>query len=86
MDIEKLALVLCITAFLVVGLNAALFVSLRSRKTRGQIDLIHKAAQRARRPWGEEEDALKELSQRVTALTSTPESNGLSEKNQTEEE
>lgn len=68
MDLDKAALVICLTLFIVIGVNAALYVSLRSRGTIGQIDLFRKAAQRARRPWGKEEDALVELSQRVAAL------------------
>jgi len=71
MDLEKATLVICLTLFIVVGVNAALYVSLRSRGTIGQIDLFRKAVQRARRPWGEEEDALVELSQRVAALKNT---------------
>jgi len=86
MDVEKLALVLCITVLLVVSINAALYVSLRNHKTVGQIELIHKAARRARRPWGEEEDALKELSQRVAALKSDPEFNDVGVGNQAEKE
>jgi hypothetical protein len=86
MDVEKLALVLCIVVPLVVGINAALYVSLRSRKTVGQIELFHKAATRARRPWGEEDDALKELSERVEAIKNSPEFKDLGLSNQVKKE
>lgn len=65
MDYGKVLLVVCLTLFLVVGLNAAIYAMLTRGKEIGQIDLFRKAAQRAWRPWGAEEDALNELSRQV---------------------
>jgi hypothetical protein len=68
MDYEKVALVVCLTALIVVGINATLFVMLRRGKEAGQVELLRRAAQRARRPWGQEEADLAELSRRVAEL------------------
>lgn len=67
-DTENVLLVVCLTLFLVIGINAALYVSLRGGGTQTQIDLFRRAAQRARQPWKEEDEALQELSERVAAL------------------
>ena len=68
MDLDNTALVVCITLFIVIGINAAIFVSVRRGNTIGQIELLRRAAGRARRPWGNEEAKLQELSQRVANL------------------
>ncbi len=68
METENVLLVICLTIFLVVGLNAAIFVSLRGGGTQNQIELFRRAAQRARQPWKDEDEALEELSKRVAAL------------------
>lgn len=68
MDISKVALVVCLTLFIVVGINAALYVSLRRGNEAGQIELFRRAAQRAREPWKDEDEALQELSRRVAGL------------------
>lgn len=68
MQSDNLLLVLCLTLFLVVGINAAIYASLRGGGTQTQIDLFRRAAQRARQPWKDEDEALQELSRRVAAL------------------
>jgi hypothetical protein len=68
METDNVLLVVCLTLFLVIGINAALYVSLRGGGTQTQIDLFRRAAQRARQPWKEEDEALHELSKRVAAL------------------
>lgn len=68
MESDKILLVICLTLFLVVGLNAAIYASLRGGGTRTQIELFRRAAQRARHPWKDEDEALQELSKRVAAL------------------
>jgi cell division protein FtsB len=68
MESDNILLVICLTLFLVVGLNAAIFVSLRGGGTQTQIELFRRAAQRARQPWKDEDEALQELSRRVAAL------------------
>lgn len=68
MQSDNLLLVLCLTLLLVVGLNAAIYASLRGGGTQTQIDLFRRAAHRARQPWKDEDEALQELSKRVAAL------------------
>jgi hypothetical protein len=68
MDTSNVALVVCLTLLIVVGINAALYVALRRGKETGQIELLRRAARRARQPWKYEDDALQELSRRVADL------------------
>lgn len=68
MDYEKAGLVVCLTLFIVVGINAAIYATLSRKNEVGQIDLFRKAAHRARDPWEGEDKALKELSQMVKGL------------------
>lgn len=75
MDTGNVPLVLCLTLVVVIGINAALYVSLRGGSTAGQIELFRRAAQRARQPWKDEEDALEELSKRVAILKSKKKEN-----------
>lgn len=67
-DYGQMFLVVCLTLFIVVGINAAIYAALKGGKEMGQIELFRRAAQRARRPWGEEDDNLEELSKRVNSL------------------
>ncbi len=68
MDPNRIFLVVCITLFIVVGINAAIYVSLTRKNTVGQIELMRRAASRARDPWGPEDANLKELSRLVAEL------------------
>jgi hypothetical protein len=68
MDSGKAALVVCLTLFIVIGINAAIYVSFTRKNTTSQIELLRRAAQRARDPWEKENTDLKELSQRVSEL------------------
>lgn len=61
-----LAPALIIIVVLVV--NVGLFYSLRSKNTRQQIDLLRKAGQAAGNPWKKEDDAIDELSEKVSKL------------------
>jgi len=74
MDYGKAALVICLTIFIVVGINAAIYASLRRGTTIGQIELLRRAAERVSQPWKDEDDALRELSRRVGELKSNKES------------
>lgn len=66
MDYERVALVVCLTLFIIIGINAALYVTLTRRNgTIGQIELMRRAARRARHPWEEEDKSLEELSRLV---------------------
>ncbi|HJW90768.1 MAG TPA: hypothetical protein VJ436_09020 [Anaerolineales bacterium] len=68
MDIGRVTLVVCLTVLIVVGINAAFYVYLRKGNEAGQIELLQRAARRARQPWENEDQALQELSKRVAAL------------------
>jgi hypothetical protein len=68
MDPSRVFLVVCITLFIVVGINAAIYVSFTRKNTIGQIELMRRAADRARDPWGPEDANLKELSRLVAEL------------------
>ena len=68
MNFDKIALVVCLTILIVVGINAAIYVTLKRGNTVGQFDLFRKAASRARHPWEDEDKALAELSKRVEEL------------------
>lgn len=59
-----------IIILMVVVVNVGLFYSLRSKNTRKQIDLLRKAGQAAGNPWKKEDDALDELSEKVSRLRS----------------
>jgi hypothetical protein len=68
MNTDKAIIVVCLTLFIVIGINAAIFLSLRGRRTQGQIDMFRQAADRLRDPWRDEDEALEELSKRVESL------------------
>jgi len=68
MEPSKVFWVVCLTLFLVVGINAAIFVWVSGKNTVGQIELLRRATHRARQPWNSEEQALKDLSQAVASL------------------
>lgn len=58
--------VLCLVIILVIGINAALFYSLRNNRTTRHVQLWQKAAKRVLDPWKEEDKALQDLSQLVS--------------------
>jgi hypothetical protein len=68
----KYLFILCLVLFIVVGINAAIFATLRRKNEIGQIELIRRAVKRAQNPWEDEEEALKELAKRVGELKSDP--------------
>ena len=68
MDAGKAALVIVITLIIVVGLNIGIYVSLKRGNKPHTIDTIRKATISLQQPFGKEDDALKELSQRVAEL------------------
>ena len=75
MDPVKAAIVVVITLAVVVVLNLAIYVYAR-RGRRGlphEIELFKRAAQRARNPWGKEDDMLDELSRLTAELKREPE-------------
>jgi len=79
MDPSRVFLVVCITLFIVVGINAAIYVSVTRKNSIGQIELMRRAANRARDPWKPEDDNLKELSRLVSDLKATGDRNKMSD-------
>jgi Sec-independent protein translocase protein TatA len=65
---EKVTLVIGLTVLIVVSVNVILFFGFRDRSLPYQIELFRRAAQRARDPWQDEDDALEELSNLVSKL------------------
>jgi len=68
MDLDRAFLVVCVTLFIVIGINAAIYVSYSRKNTVGQIELFRRAAKRARDPWEPEDANLRELSRLVSEL------------------
>ncbi|MEW6718612.1 MAG: hypothetical protein AB1345_14070 [Chloroflexota bacterium] len=67
MKTDSVYFVLCLTAAIVVCVNGFILLAFR-RKSIQQIDILHKASQHARQPWKSEDEALRELAGRVSAL------------------
>ena len=68
MDPSRVTLVVCLTLFMAIGIPAALYVALSRKNSVSQIELMRRAANRARQPWAPEDASLKELSQLVAEL------------------
>ena len=68
MDYSKAILVVCLTLFIVIGVNAWIYVSISRKNSIGQIELLRRAANRAKNPWQPEDDNLSELSRLVKGL------------------
>jgi hypothetical protein len=83
MDLEKAALVVCLTLFIVIGFNALIYISVSRGDTAGTIELFRRATRRARNPWQPEDDDLEELSRLVSGLKA--EDQGKKESKKTEE-
>jgi len=70
MDLDRAFLVICLTVGVVVLVNIMIYLSLRRGNEVTTVDLMRKAAMRARNPWKDEDDALQELSDIVAGLRS----------------
>lgn len=70
----RVIVALCLVIALVIGINAALFYSLRNTRTTRYIQLWQKAAKKARDPWKQEDEALQKLSELVTQFKEEQES------------
>lgn len=68
MDIDRATLVVCLTVAAVIAFNVMIYLSLRRGNEVTTVDLMRKAAQRARNPWKDEDDDLQELSNLVSDL------------------
>ena len=81
METDKVVIVVCLTLFLVIGINAALYVALRRGQEASLIDLTRKSFQHLRDPWQEEDQSLKELSRRVAGLKQAEQPGGKTQEN-----
>ncbi len=70
MEIDRAFLVVCLTVAGVIAFNVMIYLSLRRGQEVTTIDLMRKAAKRARNPWKDEDDALKELANLVSDIQS----------------
>jgi hypothetical protein len=68
MDLDRAILVVCLTVGAVILFNVMIYLSLRRGKGVNSVDMMRKAARRARNPWQDEEDALQELADIVAGL------------------
>ena len=68
MDMDRALLVICLTVGVVILINVMIYLSLRRGNEVTTVDLFRKAAKRARNPWQDEDDALRELSDIVAGL------------------
>jgi len=66
MNTDNVTLVVCLTLFMVIGINAALYVALRRGGEASLIELTRRAVHRLRDPWKDEDEALQELSRLVS--------------------
>ena len=73
MDMDRALLVVCLTVGAVVLFNVMIYLSLRRGNEVTTVDMLRKAARRARNPWQDEDDALAELSDLVAGLKSNKE-------------
>lgn len=85
MDLDRATLVVCLTVAAVIAFNVMIYLSLRRGNEITTIDLMRKAARRARTPWKDEDDALQELSELVSDLKAPPrETNEVEEQGETD--
>lgn len=68
MDYSKALLIVFIALLVVVFINAAIYYSLSKKNSIGEIELLRKAANRAKDPWEVENTNLTELSSLVKQL------------------
>lgn len=68
MELDRAFLVVCLTVGAVILFNVMIYLSLRRGKGASTVDMMRKAARRARNPWQDEEDALQELADIVAGL------------------
>lgn len=68
LGLEDGVLIVVVILVLVALLNVGLIYGLLSGSTRRQIDMLRKAARRARNPWEREDRDLQDLHQRVSGF------------------
>jgi hypothetical protein len=70
LDHSRVALVICLTVFVVIGFNALIYLSFSKRNPANFADLLQRTAKGAKHPWESEDEALKKLSGEVAKLKS----------------
>lgn len=68
MDLDRALLVICLTVGAVILFNVMIYLSVRRGNEVTTIDMMRKAARRARNPWQDEDDSLQELSDIVSGF------------------
>lgn len=86
MDMDRASLVICLTVGVVILINVMIYLSLRRGNEVTTVDLFRKAARRARNPWQDEDDALRELSDIVAGLRSNNEQTDPTEEQSTDDD
>ena len=86
MDMDRASLVICLTVGVVILINVMIYLSLRRGNEVTTVDLFRKAARRARNPWQDEDDALRELSDIVAGLRSNSEQTDPTEEQSTDDD
>lgn len=76
---ETWVVAICLILLIVI-INLGLLITLRRRSIYNQFEPLSRAIRRARRPWQEEDEQIKELSRRVAELQSHPAPTGDQEK------
>ncbi|HSQ25591.1 MAG TPA: hypothetical protein VLM80_00565 [Anaerolineales bacterium] len=68
MDFSKAIIVVVVTLLIVIGLNAAIYLSVTRKNSVGQIELLRRAASRVKDPWQSENEDLSKLAHLVEGL------------------
>jgi len=68
MDTSKVVWVVCLALVIALGIPAALYVASSHGDQTGWVEMLQRAAGRARQPWKREDDDLAELSRQVKKL------------------
>jgi hypothetical protein len=69
MNLERAALIVIITLFVVILFNVGLYLAFRNEGSSGNlVEMLQRASKRAKDPWKDEDEALAELSRRVKEL------------------
>lgn len=68
MESDNVGLVICLTLFIVIGLNAAIYAAVSRGGWFWQINSLRHTARRMKKPWEHEDQDLEELSRLVSDL------------------
>ena len=68
MDTSRAFWVICITLFLVIVINAGIYLAFSKRKPDSFSSTFGKAAREMRNPWQRDDERMAELSERIAGL------------------